>query len=78
MHGSVILTNSSSHHYHNALIVEAFAILETCKLIFNAKIKNALFEADSLNTIFFIYFITGASYWSSNVIIDEIKFYWYI
>lgn len=76
--GSIISAATSSHHYHDALTAESIAILEACKFISNAKINNAIFEADSLNAITFIRSASGASLWTANVIIQEIRKFWHL
>lgn len=60
------------------LSAEALAILDACKFIHLLKIKEAIFETDSLNAISFIKSSSGLSYWTTVPEIDEIKKHWHL
>lgn len=69
---------AQTHQCHDSLSAEAFALLDACKLIANDGIKNAIFEANSLNAISYIQSAAGVSQWTANLIIEDIKKYWHL
>ncbi|XP_012850814.1 PREDICTED: uncharacterized protein LOC105970524 [Erythranthe guttata] len=71
--GSILLAHSTAHVCLEALAAEALAVLEACKILSSARIKNAIFEADSLDAISFIVSDSCPVHWTAKVVIEEIK-----
>lgn len=74
--GSILWASSHSHHCLDALTAETLALQDACKFINHLKIKEAIFESDSLNAITFINNASSARVWTANPVINEIRKCW--
>lgn len=71
--GSIVLASPQYHNRLDFTTVESLALLDACKLLDHFKIKEAIFEADSLNVIAYIRGASGISFWTASPVIDQIR-----
>ncbi|KAL3615683.1 hypothetical protein CASFOL_041344 [Castilleja foliolosa] len=71
--GSILQASTNLHNCLDALAAEALAILDGCRLLNELKIKDVVFESDSLSAIALINGNSCNNYWSTDPVIEHIK-----